>query len=344
MTQFKKHVVTLAKVVIPLVIIFWLLSSIEREQLHQLQERSKDWGRLALAFGIILVAVITTFIRWFLLVRMLHLPFRLRDAFRLGFLAFLLNFISVGAVGGDLFKAFFIARDQPGRRTEAVATVVVDRLVGFYALLIVGSVAILSAPPSTVAVIQAIRNSVLAVAAVATVGLIVVLLPGFTQGSVAEFLMGLPRVGGIVQRLVASLRMYRRSPWGMAAVFALALSVQAMLAVSLYCIASGLSTDHPTLAEHFIIVPLSNVAAGVPFTPAGLGTFEFAMDALYTYIPAPRASGIPGVLVALAFRLITIAVAGVGVVYYWTSRAEIQRVMDEAEHSQLASEESTGVA
>ena len=66
---------------------------------------------------------------------MLHLPFRLRDAFRLGFLAFLLNFVSVGAVGGDLFKAFFIARDQPGRRTEAVATVVVDRLVGFYALL-----------------------------------------------------------------------------------------------------------------------------------------------------------------------------------------------------------------
>ena len=65
------------------------------------------------------------------------LPFRIRDAFRLSFLSYLLNFVSVGSVGGDLFKAFFIAREQPGRRTEAVATVVVDRIVGLYGLLLV---------------------------------------------------------------------------------------------------------------------------------------------------------------------------------------------------------------
>lgn len=343
MSRFRKYSVTIAKVVIPLAIILWLISSIEPEQLQQLQTRPKDWGRLTLAFGIILTAVSTTFIRWYLLVRMLHLPFRLQDAFRLGFLGFLLSFVSVGSVGGDLFKAFFIARGQPGRRTEAVATVAVDRLVGLYALLIVGSLAILGTASSNVAAIEAIRHSVLIITAVATLGIVVVLLPGFTRGSLAEFLTGLPRVGGIVQRLVESLRMYRRSPGGMAAVLVLALAVQAMLVAGIYLIASGLSGDCPTLADHFIIVPLSNVAAGVPFTPAGLGTFEFAMEALYTYIPAPRTSGIPGVLVALAFRLITIGVAGVGVVYYWTSRAEIRRVMDEAERSQLASGGPTDV-
>ncbi len=59
-------------------------------------------------------AVSLTFVRWYLLVRALGLHFRLLDAFRLGFLGYLFNFVSVGSVGGDLFKAIFIAREQPG--------------------------------------------------------------------------------------------------------------------------------------------------------------------------------------------------------------------------------------
>ena len=78
-----------------------------------------------------------TFVRWYLLVRALQLQFRLVDAFRLGFLGYLFNFVVVGSVGGDLFKAIFIAREQPGRRAEAVATVLVDRIVGVYALVLV---------------------------------------------------------------------------------------------------------------------------------------------------------------------------------------------------------------
>ena len=45
-------------------------------------------------------------------------------------------------MGGDLFKAIFIAREQPGRRTEAVATVLVDRVIGMYALVLLTSAVI----------------------------------------------------------------------------------------------------------------------------------------------------------------------------------------------------------
>ena len=88
----------------------------------------------------------------------------------------------------------------------------VDRLFGFYALLVVGSVAIVVSR-STIAAVEAIRGVVLAVTAVGTIGIIIVLLPGFTHGSLAEFLMGLPRVGGIAQRLVASLKCTGEARW-----------------------------------------------------------------------------------------------------------------------------------
>ena len=66
------------------------------------------------------------------------------DAFRLGFLGYLFNFVSLGSVGGDLFKAVFIAREQHGKRAEAVATVVIDRVIGLYVLFFVASVAALA--------------------------------------------------------------------------------------------------------------------------------------------------------------------------------------------------------
>jgi uncharacterized membrane protein YbhN (UPF0104 family) len=243
-----------------------------------------------------------------------------------------LNFVSFGAVGGDLFKAVFIAKDQRGRRTEAVATVVVDRLVGFYALLVVASVAILLAPPQSVPAVRTVCNMALLVTALGGVGVAVLLWPGFTSGRLARSLQRLPRVGDLVARLMASLQMYRDKPLAMLGIFAMAMFVHVLLCFSLYLVGSGLSSATPTLAEHFIIVPLSMVAGGLPFTPAGLGTFEFAMDALYGYVPA-RSTGVAGVLVALAYRVITIAVAGVGVVYYWTCRSEIRQVLKDAEQS-----------
>ena len=69
-------------------------------------------------------------VRWRMLVRAAGMSFSYKDAFRLGFLGFLLNFVSVGAVGGDLFKAVFIAREQPGRRIAAIVSVALDRLLG----------------------------------------------------------------------------------------------------------------------------------------------------------------------------------------------------------------------
>ena len=90
----------------------------------------------------------------------------------------------------------------------------------------------------------------------------------------------------------------------------------------------------PSLGEHFIIVPLSMVAGALPFTPAGLGTFELAMDQLYQLIPASPCRD--GILVALAYRLMTILIAMIGVVYYWASRREVRELLEEAEHEQQA--------
>ena len=70
------------------------------------------------------------------------------EAFRLGSICFLLSFVSPGSVGGDVFKAIFLAQRRPGKRIEAVASVLVDRGVGLYRLLLLVAAALVLTNPT----------------------------------------------------------------------------------------------------------------------------------------------------------------------------------------------------
>ena len=58
---------------------------------------------------------------------------------RIGFLGYLFNLAPMGIVGGDLLKAWMLAREKPGNRAKALASVVVDRIVGLYVLFLVAA-------------------------------------------------------------------------------------------------------------------------------------------------------------------------------------------------------------
>jgi len=149
------------------------------------------------------------------------------------------------------------------------------------------------------------------------IGVLLLLIPGFTNGMLSKWLTALPKIGATCERLITAVRMYRDKPRRMAGIMVVSMLVHVMLAVAMFFLARGLYGVAPTLAEHFIIVPLSLIAGALPFTPAGLGSFELAMDELYRVVPVAGTSGVSGVLLALAYRLVTIAIAAIGVVYSW---------------------------
>ncbi len=323
--------VTGSKIILPLAVIVWLVWRTPPTQLQQLRGMNKNWWLLTASLVLAMAALVNTFVRWQMLVRSLHIPFRLADALRLGFLGFLLNFVSVGVVGGDLFKAIFIARERPRKRPEAVASVLVDRVIGLYALLIVASVAVLLTWREDMPVdVRAVSQATLVATVLGAVAMGILALPGFTTGALAEMLTRLPRVGGVLERLIGALRMYRRRPGILAIALVQSFATHVLFAMSLYCIARALFPVVPTLGEHLVIVPLSMVAGSLPFTPAGLGAFELAMESLYKILPV-TAHAVSGVIVALVFRLIQIVMAGLGLCYYWSAQAEWDRIQQEAQ-------------
>lgn len=314
----RKNLILFLRIAVPIAVIGWLLTAIDPEQAAELRSRPKQWDLLL--GGLVLAATATslTFLRWYLLVRVAGLSLTLRDAFRLSCIGYLANFVSAGNVGGDVFKAVFVAREQPQHRTRAIATIVVDRVIGLYALLLVASLILLLGRVSLqTPALRTIAQITFAATGIGGIFLMLILVPGFTQGRISKWLASLPRVGSVSEKLVSSMRMYRDQSGMLTVTIVISMLVHVLLAVAIWLLACGLFGVVPSIAEHLIIVPLSCLAGAIPLTPAGLGSFEVAMQELYRHIPAAGRAFESGVLVALGYRIATIAIAVGGVIYYW---------------------------
>ena len=90
------------------------------------------WPYLLLAGVIGLASILLTFLRWYVLVLAPDLPFTISTPLRLGMIGYYLSTFLPGSVGGDIIKAAFVC--EQNRRTLAVATVIIDRVIGLCGL------------------------------------------------------------------------------------------------------------------------------------------------------------------------------------------------------------------
>jgi glycosyltransferase 2 family protein len=325
---FRQHWTWLRWVLAILVLAF--LFHQHREGVQRLEWSRIHWGRLGLALLCCFSALILTYLRWYLLVWAQDLPFRVQDALRLGFIGYLFNYVAPGAVGGDLIKASMIAREQSERRLVAVATVFLDRVVGLIGLLVLGSVMMLFPSPI---LNQPEFQYVIGVFQIGSVlsllGMGIVLLPGITQFSLLRRLVGLPKVGPLFGEFINSIRLYQ-SRWRVLVLSLLMSFVShAGLILSIYFCAIALHGNEgvPSLLGHFQIIPPAELVGVVVPLPGGTGALEEAVAHFYVLA---EGSFDHGFLTAIAYRLLTIAIAIVGAVWYLFARREIDAALHES--------------
>lgn len=257
------------------------------------------------------------------------------EAFRLGAIGYLLSFVSAGSVGGDVFKAIFLAKRRPGKRIAAIASVFVDRGCGLYGLVLLVSITLIVAPPTSATGeskdIEAIRFWTGLLVGLGTILLAVLVLGGRRVDQALTAASQMSVVGPIIARIGPPLRMFHEHPVALFVSILMSLGVHGGLTLSIYLIARGLYSDPPTLAEHYIIVPIALLASTLPITPAGLGIFEGAMTWLYDVVPAEPTLA-SGIMVALVFEMVKVIVATLGILFYWTANEEVRGSLEEAEH------------
>ncbi|MEM6471747.1 MAG: lysylphosphatidylglycerol synthase transmembrane domain-containing protein [Planctomycetota bacterium] len=322
----------IAKILIPLaIIVYLLLVHVTPEQWETLSSHPKNYPLLCVALLVAIGAISLSLIRWCLLVRCQGIHLSMLEAHRLGAICFLLNFVAAGSVGGDVFKAIFLAKRRPGKRVEAVASVFVDRGVGLYGLLVIATVAFLFQGDEVLALggdeMRQLKWLSAAFLGLGTVVLAVLVFGGRFVDRLVVRGAELPIVGPLVDKIGPPLRMFHHHPYAFGASILMSVGVHGMLTVSIYLIAKGLYPEIPTFAEHCIIVPIGMLASALPLTPAGIGLLEAAIESLYMVIPAQPTQA-SGTMVALVFELVKLIIAIAGTVFYWTANEEVRESLE----------------
>jgi hypothetical protein len=307
----------------------------------QIAAAPKNWGFALLAFGLIGGSSLVTFGRWYVLVRAQEFSFRLRDAIRYGFVGMVMNYVAPGAVGGDLFKAVLLARDQTSRRAVAFATVLLDRMLGLLALFVVGAC-------TTLLPQQAPQNANLRLTTILLVcgslaglcGLVTMLVPATTRWKWVNRLAQLPLVGKMLGELIHGVKLYQSRPGSVFAALGLSLIGHAGMITGFYFCALWMQQPWvPDLADHFYFMPTAELFSVLIPTPGGVGALEEAVSWFYiqlkpAVIPEVQARG-AGAMAGIAFRVVAVAIAMIGWGYYVASRREISAAIEEASHGPI---------
>lgn len=295
---------------------------------HVVQGKPINGHYFAIAVLIFTAAMILTLLRWYVLVRAQDLPFRMRDALRLGMVGFFFNTFMPGSVGGDIIKAAALAHGQ-SRRTVAVATVIMDRVIALWAL--VGFVAFsggifwatgLLEGPARVTSERILLAAVAIVVASVAVWVVMGFLPDRRAEKFAGRLQRLPKVGTSAAEFWRAVWMYRRRQKSVAVVLAMAWVSHLGFVLAFYCCANALWSEElggiPTLTQHFLLVPIGLVMQALIPTPGGAGAGEWGFGALYVLFGASEANGVLGSLVQ---RVINWTLGLVGFAVYMRVRA-----------------------
>jgi glycosyltransferase 2 family protein len=270
------------------------------------------------------VSAFLTFVRWYVLVRAVELPFTLLGAVRLGAVGCFFNTFLPGSIGGDLVKALSLARAQ-SRRTVAVATVLIDRAVGLWALIwlvaLLGGWFWLTDNPvlREHAGLRAVVRSAWGV----IVGTVVIwgllgFLPEWRAQRFARRLSRLPKIGHNLAEFWRAIWMYRTRPRAVALALLLSLVSQSGNVLAFHFAAQTFTVAAeedvlPSLSEHALIVPPGMAIEAVFPAPGGVGGGEFGFGKLYTLIGRPEALG---VLASLARRMLQWIVGLIGYIVY----------------------------
>lgn len=288
---------------------------------------------LAAGFVTLLVSMLITLLRWYVLVRAQDLPFTIRGALSLGLVGFFFNTVMPGSVGGDIVKAAVLAREQ-SRRTVAVATVIMDRMIALWALVwfvaLIGGASWLmglldgpSARPALVIVSTAAITVVVSLVVWSLMGL----LPQWWAEGFGEWLESrLPRIGGSAAEFWRAIWMYRCRQWSVAKAMVLSWIGHVGFVLAFYCCTRTLwdeAADNPipTLVQHFLIVPIGLVINAMPLFPGGAGIGEYAFGWLYELFGSAAANGILGSLVQ---RVLMWVIGLFGYLLYLRMRATVK--------------------
>jgi uncharacterized protein (TIRG00374 family) len=213
--------------------------------------------------------------RWVLHVQGLDVKFwRLLS---ITFIGAFFNAFMLGSTGGDVVKAWYVAHETHHKKAEAVATVVVDRLIGLLVLFVIALIMMAIFYDRAFADPKLLWFSMatLGIVSCTVLGTIIGLWKGFADKlpGLRLWLQRLPKYDTL-HRMVDAYRVYASHPVILAKTVLISFPIHFFSMLSIWCVGRGLGVRSASLTDYFLYLPIINSVTAVPITISGFGVRE----------------------------------------------------------------------
>jgi glycosyltransferase 2 family protein len=308
----RRHVSLIARVAVAVLAILWVFRDQNWGDLAGVFQRLNPWVFL-LALAMFAASQVILSVRWWLLLRAQAIRISVLTTVRLFFLGLFYNNVMPGAVGGDLLKAWYVAK-HTDKRLEGVLSVVVDRVVGLLGLVLMAVVTcMLLVPGGVVSLEKAMeagtpawltryRGTILVVGLVVPAALVFAAARPYGR-AVLKKLVGRAWDRSVepVRRIVRAIVLYCAKPLTLSLAMMLTVLAQAAIIVAFWLLGRNLGME-AGLKYYFVVFPVMWVVAALPISIAGLGVMEGGIRWLFEFLTGAVAA--EAVVLALCQRFI----------------------------------------
>ena len=335
MKKWQSHFKTFFKTLLGFLLVFYVFKSkmVDFSTLKQLLFTPEH---LAVAFLFLSFSILCCSFRWYLIVKIQSLSQPFRSIFSLTMIGNFFNTFMPGSVGGDLIKAWYIAGRIPEKRTKAVFSVLIDRVLGL-TVIVCYSAATLLFFTQWLNINHQLKITALAVWAFSGCSLSFVILffwPPIWNFSLTQKLIALLHKNRRLGEMTSAMMKFREHLGGFCAT--IVLSALSVLGIILFHIYLGNLLRVPlSVGQYFFIIPIALTVSAIPLLPGGIGTGQVAFFTLFKWMGVPDPE--LGATLCTLMQIYTILYNCLGAIFYLKSKRRIPKSIEKTSLGHLGS-------
>jgi uncharacterized protein (TIRG00374 family) len=254
--------------------------------------------------------------RWRKFLESQNLPISFVTGIKLTLIGTFFNFAVPGGVGGDLVKGYYIAQASPHAKISAALTILMDRLIGLFSMLVIALMMMLyrwDLVSSTKELLFIFQMLCLIMAAFAVLWAQIFSRRLYELKWVDAIFNRIPK-GGALLKTYEYLMLYRHHKNTFFVTFLLSLGAQ-VFSIFFFVIAGyGLGYSDMPISVYFFVIPIAFMVQSIPVSPAGVGVGQAATYFLFNTIRP--GSGPIGAAATTASQIVQFCFGLVGAYFY----------------------------
>ncbi len=310
MKRLRQTLGVLARIGLAVLVLGWLFSKMDVSRLAAtLRGLASAWPMVVAAFVVSSSPLFFSSARWRAILTALGMKLPWKRVARIFLVGAFFNTFMVGSTGGDLVKAYYVARETRHQKTEAVTSVFIDRVVGLIVLALMLVVIIVvrwdfyAAHSQT----RATALTALTVCGIVVGGALAALsVHWFEVWPALRRWQTKPLIGkalATAERAYNAFYVCRSHPRLLLVLAVHSLGVQLTLVASIALLGHALGLTL-SFMDYLCVSPLVGLISSVPATPGGVGIREFANVNLFAALAVPNDKALVLSLVSTAFLIL----------------------------------------